>query len=222
MSNEIIPTEVNLPVSKYQGDDKQWMDVVSSSSFLPYIQLCGGNSAPAKEGKIPIGHYGLMRGKDSLESLTAEFDCLPCGWRFKAMEFGAVIRSIYNPKNKEFLDIMHKADNVKESKCVYGPEFLLWIPSKQLFATMLFGSKTARREVPKLKELHDERRAATLKSNLIKTDKYMWHGPVVVPCSTPFNPPDMEDLLDQATRFANPKETEIEAAEPVAESARPR
>lgn len=211
MSTELA--NVELPAVKYQGDEKQWLDVVSSSAFLPYIQLCGGNSNAVKEGKIPVGHYALFRGKDKLESLTSSYDCLPILWRFKAMKFGETIISYYNPQSNGFKELVNLADNVPDSNCVYGPEFLLWVPSIKGFATMLFGSKTARRESPVLKDLLETKRSATMRSELVKKGKNSWHAPVISPCSTPFEMPSVEDVMAQAERFANPKESEVETAE---------
>lgn len=95
----------------------------------------------------------------------------------------------------------------------FGPEFLIWIPgaNPQSFATFFCGNKTMRREAPNLRGLIG--RAATLKVTLIETKKYSWHGPVVVPCSTPFDLPDMEEIKAQVSRFNNPPEQDVEKAE---------
>jgi len=225
MSNELAT--MNFPVSKHTQDDKAWAGVVTAASYLPYISLYGGNSNAAKQGLIGIGHYGLVRQKDKIEDLTKEFDCLPLGWRFKAMQIldGNIV-SQYNPKSASFILIQEKA-GVKDSGCMYGIEFMFWVPNlpAQCFATFYCNSKTSRREAPNIRsfcpagatqttEGHGPK-PMTLKSQLIKTEKYMWHGPVVTPCSTQFaNLPSVEDMMDQATKFANPKDSEVEIAAP--------
>lgn len=105
---------------------------------------------------------------------------------------------------------------------MYGIEFLVWLPEKQLFATFYLSSKTARREAPNLKGLLKDRKAATVKSNFIKKGRYSWHGPVVGPCSTPFELPPVADMTAHAERFANPKDSEVESVETAPEEARPR
>lgn len=205
----------NLPLAKYTEDDKQWVEVVKSSSFLPRLQLYASGSDACKEAKIGIGKYGIPRSKDSIEDMTNQVDVLPLVWRFKAlrMPVGENPLAYYNPKSPGFKQVQVDAE-VQGSRCQFGIEFLVWIPTKKEFATMFFGSKTARRQAPALKTLLQERRAATLKVELITNKEYKWHGPVVVPCSTPLTDyPEPDQLLIQAEKFANPKETEIEAVE---------
>lgn len=223
MSQELATAQ--FPMSVHTQDDKAWGDVITAASFLPYISLYGGNSAACKEGKIGIGRYGLVRQKDKIEDLTSEFNVLALAWRFKAMQIadGAII-SNYNPKTEAFLTIKEKSE-VKDSGCMYGIEFLFWVPElpAKCFATFYCNSKTSRREAQNIRPFCPQQSdpskgvvahgplAATLKSQLIKTERYMWHGPVVTQCSTQFELPSMEEMIQQAQKFANPKESEIEA-----------
>lgn len=212
--------EGDLPIAKYTEEEKTWGDVVTAAAFLPRVQLYGGNSGLVQEGKIKMGHFGLTKSKDQTDDLGSSFDCLVLSWRFKAMEInGETIISVYNPKSTEFVRIQGKAD-IADSGCMFGIEFLLWIPIVNAFGTYFLNSKTARRVAPDLKGLLKQ--GATIKSNLIVKGKYKWHGPVVTQCSTPFEElPDSQEILEQATRFANPKESELEKAEP-AQSSRPQ
>lgn len=234
MSTELATAQ--FPMSIHTQDDKAWGDVVTAASFLPYISLYGGNSNACKEGKIGVGRYGLVRQKDKIEDLTSEFDVLAIGWRFKAMQIdGGAIISQYNPKSESFLTIKEKSE-IKDSGCMYGIEFLFWVPNlpARCFATFYCNSKTSRREAQNIRpfcpvgadqikgtEAHGPL-PATLKTQLIKTEKYMWHGPVATQCSTEFNLPTVEEIMEQATKFANPKESEVEAVKPGDQKTRDR
>lgn len=217
MSNELATTA--FPMSVHTQDDKAWGDVVAAGSYLPYISLYGGNSNACKEGLIGIGRYGLVRQKDKIEDLTAEFNVLALGWRYKAMQIGEGIISNYNPKSEMFQKI--KADSeVEDSGCMYGIEFLFWVPElpASCFATFYCNSKTSRREAQNIRPFCPDANHGpmpmTLKTQFLQKGKYKWHGPVATQCSTQFALPSMEEMIDQATKFANPKESEVEAVKP--------
>lgn len=216
MSNEIIPAQLggalaNLGSAKY-ADDKAFDIVATGANFLPRVMLMGSNSTAVKEGKINQGRYALVRSKDSLEDLSPELPVLVLGWRPKAMQIGddSVI-SIFNPKSTEFLRIATKADSgEQDTGCMYGPEFLVWVPATKSFATFFMSSKTARREAPQMKALMGK--GALLKCQLIKAGKFAWHGPVVTMYSAPFTAlPEMDAISDQVAKFNNPPEEETEA-----------
>lgn len=207
MSQELINVN-EMGLSKY-ADDKSF-EQISSVGFLPRVQLMGSNSNAVKEGQIGQGHYALIRGKDQVQDLTKEVPVVVLSWRPKAMEITSEsVISVYNPKSSEFDRIAKKSEE-SDSGCMYGPEFLLWVPSLKAFATFFMSSKTARREAPQLKGLLGK--AALLKSQLIKAKKFAWHGPVVTPCSQPLDLPDLDEAREQAQKFNNPPENETEAA----------
>jgi len=233
MSTDLSTLNQNFPMSVHTQDDKVWGDVVAAGGFLPYISLYGGNSNACKEGLIGIGRYGLVRQKDKIEDLTAEFSVLAIAWRYKAMQIGEGILSSYDPKSTTFLTIKEKSE-IKDSGCMYGIEFLFWVPElpARCFATFYCNSKASRREAPNIRSFCPRPpnqahvtadfpngdpgqgpRPMTLKANLIKTDKYKWHGPVATQCSTQFTLPSNEEIIEQATKFANPKESEVEVVE---------
>lgn len=216
MSNELTaaPTDVleilgALTPSQY-GTNEDFNQLASSGGFLPRVMLMGANSGLVQEGKINQGHYGLVRAKDQCEDLTKEVPCLPLSWRSKAMEIdGGDILTVYDRKNPEFTRIAEKSE-IKDSGCMYGPEFLLWIPSAKCFATFYCSSKTARREAQQL--LLRIGKPALLKSNLIKGKKYNWFGPVVTNCSVSFAMPSNDAIVEQVTKFNNPAASDKESA----------
>lgn len=210
MANELVTAD--LPMSPYTQNEKAWGEIATASSFLKRIQLYTGSSPAIAAGLIQPGHYGLVESKDNVLDLGVSFDCLPIAWRFKAMEFGEAVISVYNPEASEFKRIQSKAETA-DSGCSYGPEFLIWLPTNKMFVSYFMNSKTSRREAGKLKD--NLRAATTLRVNLIKRGKQMWHGPIITICSTPLPAlPGENEVLDAATKFASPKESEIEEAAP--------
>lgn len=222
--NELIPADVDLPVGKYAGEDV-FKDIATSTAWLPRIQLCGGNSALCQQGKISIGHYALIKSKDEHVSLTNVFDLVPVGWRPKAifMETGKNPVSYFDSNSTDFQKIKEKSAE-QNSGCMYGPEFLVWIPGKDTFATYFMANKTARNVASELLSILKARGGATLKSRLIETKQYKWHGPLIVKCSAPLDVPSMEDITLELDKFNNPPASaeEVEAAEPVGADARPQ
>lgn len=195
--DELIPLDL-IP----QSDDNGVLAVATASGFLPRLQLYGGNSDACKEGKIGIGRWGLVRG-DSIEDLGPTVDVLVCAGRAKAVRIaGETIISSFDHQSEEFKAIQADSD-VEDSGCMYGPEFLVYVPSAGVFATYFMQSKTARKEAKGVHALL--RKAATLKAKLISTKKYKWHGPEVAPCSTPFQMPDLAILKSEIEKFQNQK-----------------
>lgn len=210
MSNEMIVP--NTGVAKY-ADDKTFAGVSSQGNFLPRVQLFGANSNAVKEAKIPMAHYGLVRGsKDEIIDLGAECQVVILGWRPLALKIDKAentVTSVFNPKSPEFKKFTELSD-VKDSGCLFGPQFLVYVPQEKAFATLYMASKTARRAAGEVKAFMGK--AATLKSELIKTPKYVWHGPVTTPCSMAFDLPAESEIVEIARKFNNPPESEEEAA----------
>lgn len=206
-NNSLIPLN-DLPVSKY--DDKSFDALAKAATWLPRINLQGTGSNMVKEDKIKQGHFALIESKESFADLTNSFDCVVISWRPKAMRVdGDQVINVHNPQSPEFEKIVAEADQ-PDSGCLYGPEFLLWVKGASKFATFFMSSKTLRREAPNLKTLIGK--AATVRSKLIKTQKYSWFGCTVTPCSTPFDIPPIAEIKEQAAKFANPGEKEVESA----------
>lgn len=213
--NDLIPTEIVDQPSKY-GTDESFNAVAKQNAFFSRVQLYGSNSKLVKQNKIQAGHYGLVQDKDNVFDLTTEFNCFVLGWRPKALRIdGENTKAYYNPKTDVFKAI--EADSgTPDSGCMYGPEFMIYIPDRNEFSTFFFGNPTFRRAAPKLRALM--KKAATIGSNLIEKGKYMWHGPIITECTAPLNmPEDREAFVAQLTKnmesFNNPPESEVEAAE---------
>lgn len=208
----------SLPASQF-GDDM--FSKVASGGYLPRLMLYGSNSDPVKTETTQIG-YSLVEGKDNFNYLGRDVDVLVIAWRPKAISMGDQVIANHNPDSPEFKRIQDLALNTKDSNCMYGPEYLVWVPALRKFATFLMGSKTARNESSKMQARL--RQAATLKTKLYESKDFKWHGPQILACSTPFDFPTSEELTEVVTAFNNPKESEVEAIQPPAggEAPRPR
>jgi hypothetical protein len=191
-----------------EKSDDIFDDVVSSGGWLPRLQLMSSNSKPCKSGSFPTNHYALVQGQQ-LTDLGNETDLLVIDWRAKALEMGDEIISNYDPKSEEFIRIREKSGE-QDSGCMFGPEYLVYVPSEKQFALFFMGSASARREAPALKTRLQK--AATLKVQMIDGKKHSWAAPAVTPCSSPIDLPDQEAVMEQLEKFNNPQSSDVEVA----------
>jgi hypothetical protein len=215
--NDLSVFAQNLPAER--NDDAAFLAVAKSGDWLPRIQLYGANSKEVKAARIPMANYGLVRGKDNIEVLGPTFDVVIADWRPKAMRIGAEgIDSYHDPVDPQFAKAVADSE-IEDSGCMYGPEFLCWLPLNKTFATFFFNNPTMRRESGNMRTLIGK--AATVKARLIENKRYSWHGPVVTPCSTPIaNLPTPELVAKELDRFKNPKKSDVETVAPATERAR--
>ncbi len=217
MSNELVTSTGNelvpmgsLAVSKYSADSV-FGEIASSSAFLPRIMLMQSSSEQVKDDKAKQGHFVLIEGKDQVTDLTREAAVVPLAWRPKAMDMSNLeqIVTVYLHTDPEFARIMAKSEE-PNSSCMYGPEYLVWVPDLRKFASYFMSSKTSRRAAPQLKALIG--RAAMLKSEKIVAKKFSWFGPIITICSRAVTPPPLDEVNTQVDKFNNPPEKESEAA----------
>ena len=193
-----------VPANKY--DDKAFDAAASSTAFLPRLQLNTASSKLCKAGKFPINHYALVRDQKN-DDLGENLDVFIADWHPKALETGDAVISDFDPESDEFARIQKKSF-LKNSGCMFGPEFLCWIPSIKTFATFFMGTKSARREAGNVKSrLH---KAATLGSQFCKNKDFEWYAPECSACSTPFEMPEKTVLLEAVEKFRNPPKSDVE------------
>lgn len=204
MSNElIIPGNDN-------STDLDVFDAMSNigDSYLPRLQLFSGKSDACTEGLIPINHYGLVDGDDIID-LGPEIIVAVLAARHKAMCTDGDVQSSHDPNSDLFKDFVVRS-GIKNSGCMYGPEFLVFIPSVARYATYFMGSKTARRESKKFKPLMSK--PAKLISKPVEKGKYKWLAPVILPSDEVVDLPDMEKAQAEVERFRNPPKDTVEVA----------
>lgn len=198
VKNEALPPQV------YNEED--FLLSTKSGDWLPRLQLMTSNSDICKEGKFPVNHYSLIQSQNNRDMGT-DVDVLVIAWRPKAIEMGDEVITVFDTKHPEFIRIQEKSTE-QNSGCMFGPEFLVYIPTIKEFATFFMGSKSTRREAPGVKARM--LKGGTLKSHLVKTAKFTWQVPICVPCTTPFEIPEENEIKEQATKFLNPPATTIE------------
>lgn len=209
MSDELILSSTNS-----ESLDRA-LSVASNVEFLPRLKLCQGGSNEVAEGDIARGgNFGLIRDQDDIEDIGSEMEVVLVEGRAKALLISddEIIQN-FDPSTETFQSIKSQSA-VKDSGAMYGPEFLVWLPAQQCFATFFLGSKTGRRAAKKFKPLMGT--PAILKSVLIDPpgSKYKWHGPVIAATTTPLSEvPDQEAREKAVKMFLEEKATEVKIAE---------
>lgn len=187
-------------------------------NFHPRLQLFTSNSEQVKDGSVPLANFGLIVGKDAKPKvLGTSVPVVPLAWRAKAMFVKSDPPLTYhNPQSQEFKDIRASADRDSNSGNMYGPEFLMWIPSEKTFATFFMGSKTARNEAPAIRSMlptaEGRLRLGVLTAKFIKTKDYSWHGPVFTPSAQSFEEPPVDVLEQTVADFLNPQDSVVKQA----------
>jgi len=197
---------------------------LTEEEYLPRIQLYGSSSKPVKRGLIQQGHYGIVRsGNDKIEDLGSTFECFVLAWRPKLMtKVGDGYIVFFDPKSEEFKK--HKEEAEVNKTTMFGPEFLLLVPSlnNELFQ-FFCNNKTMRRSatylagIAKGETLKDK--GAIISSRLIEAKGYEWHGPQIekselitlADCSDPDKL--KATIMAEGQKFVNPPKTVVKAEE---------
>lgn len=211
-NNALIPMD-EIGSNALAKNDELFKDMIKSGDYLSRLQLNTDNSEICKRGDFPRNHFAIVRGQDH-EDLGETIDVLIVSWRPKALDMrGENIIAEHDAKSDTFKQIQETSFQ-KDSQCMYGPEYLVYVPSKKEFVTFFLGSKSARREAPKVQDLLGK--AATLKPKMCENKKkQIWHIPTASPCSTPFDIPSVEQLKEVVAKFENPPKSDVELAEEV-------
>ena len=187
------------------------LSVAKNQDYLPRIKLCQGNAKEVLQKKIAAGgNYALVKSKDDLEDLGPSIDLVVCSGRPKAMRTGDQIIVVLDQESEEFKKIVAES-KVKDSGCFYGPEYLVYIPVAETFATLFMNNPTMRREAP---AVHARlRKAATITTHLIEGKLHTWFGPKCSDCSSPLNLPELSVVTSFVEAFENEESSQIETVE---------
>lgn len=199
-----MPNEL-VPASEAQNTVASIDEVTSSAGYLGRLQLMTANSAVCKSGEFAVNHFAYIMDKAN-KDLGTTVDILVCAWRGKALDTGSdeIVESL-DPQSEVYKNIQRKADTAN-SGCMHGPEYLVWIPELSKFATLFYGSKSARRESKSIHALL--RCGATLSAKKCETPKFTWFTCTADECEDPGVMPDQEELMTQIDNFINPPEPE--------------
>ena len=202
--NELVSIP-DAQMTKYDDSDFESM----GSSFTPRLQLMTAASELCKKNEFPMNHYAIVKdGK--FQDIGEVIEVIVLAWRPKALDMSDAdggIMSSFDLKDDEFKRIKLKSEG-RDSGCMWGFEFLVYVSEHEAFATFFMGSASARREAPSMKS--QMLKGATLKSRLIESKKYSWFAPVITPCSSPLTPPEQEKLEEEVEKFNNPPKDDRE------------
>ena len=205
MSDIVKHTETSVAVSEENFDK-----ILSTGEYLPRVQLMTGGSTMCKRGDFPTNHYALIKDSNH-HDLGGEVDVIVLAWRPKAIDTSDdEVIDCYNPEDPIFQDIMARSTEAN-SGCMFGPDYLIYIPERETFATFLMGTKSSRRDAPKLKAKIPG--PVTLGSKFIETKRYSWQTVDILTCSDELPTPDEEEAKHALDLFLNPKSTQRELVE---------
>ena len=196
-------------------DDDEFANM-SAGSLLPRLELLTANSEDVKSGEATANTYRLVAG-ESLTSLGKEVEVIPVAMRFTAIhnsDDGLVAVHTHTPSKDEiFQSIMNTSDTQGfGSGAMYGPEFLLWLPSQSKFVSFFCNNKTARRAAGGLKDLIGQ--PATMGNKKFENKKFTWFGFKVTASNVPVtNVPEADEMQAIVSKFMSDTGTDQEAAD---------
>ena len=183
--------------------------LTKTSDFLPQVRVYGSENNLVKEGKFPLGTFGLYHSSDKVVELGKEFNSICISSRPRACIIGDTPVSFYDFKSDSFTAVKEKSFAKADGHLV-GLEYMLWLPSVACFALFFMGTITLRRESENVRAQIGK--GLSLKIKLITGKKYKWHGCTAFPCSAPMDLPKEEDLRLELTKFQNPPAETVEVA----------
>ena len=183
---------------------KQFVGPIVTAAPLDELQIFTKGNA-VDRGLIRPGHYGISENDEEVTDLGESINLLALARRPKAIDMtdaDAVVTD-YDPETEEFKQIAARSLEVK-SHCVYGPSFLLYEQGTKRFLEFFCGTKATRSEAKKIYpflpmtagDIARQKAAGndvsglephgplplTLKTQIVKKGKYIWHVPVVTKC----------------------------------------
>jgi hypothetical protein len=204
-------------------EDDASMAELQKSSFLPRLQFVTAMSKyVTMDPAIPVNNFALIASDEDYKDAGKTVDGMILSWRTKALDTRAG-KSYYDHNSVEYIEIQERADIEPNSRCMYGPEYLMYFPEYNALATFFCGSKTLRYEVRKMQTLYKGGQPVTFFGKKIEPksgDPYF--AASVKACATPIaKPENMEDILKEITKFENPKssQTDVTASAPEAKAA---
>jgi hypothetical protein len=198
MSTSLIPL-ANKDLAAYSASVRDEM-TAGGADYLPRVQLVAATSALA--AKVSSGNFAFCKSKDNVIDLTREFQFIPINFVPKAafLASGQTPRSSTKLESPEYQDLLAKA-KAKMDGFVYGPEFLIWVPSQEAFATYHLNNATSRKESDPLFDLFGQ--GAQASSTMRKGSKGNYWGPTFTPYTAPIaNLPTAEEVEEAEKLFA--------------------
>ncbi len=206
--------------------DKEVSEITKTGDWLPRLQVMGSSSNLVIEQKIPVGVFALIHSKGNFIDLGKKVDFMGLAFRAKAMRFNSKPISVFDRNDAEYKSIQVDSDK-PNAGCGWGPEFLIWLPSQSVFATLFCSSKTLRNASSDILTIMKKGEnvygpgVITSETYLIKTDSNIWWGARFFPCTNTLPPTDdpdawMAKYQEELTKFRNPPKMVVETEEATA------
>jgi len=208
-----LPTVAGDYHSKFADVPAVFDEIVGSGGFLPRVQFMSAKADICSSGAFPINHFALVRGTTNID-LGEQLDVFVLSYRFKAFDISGDDMIIsYDPASETFKDI-NKRSFAQNSGCMFGPEFLMYVPSQKTFVTFFMGSKSARIESQSIMALlkrDDATNWLTLLPKKIPSKKYApWWIGTGRACQTEYPIPSPEECERVVDAFDNPPAQQVE------------
>lgn len=167
--------------------------------YLPQLRI--SSSGKLVEQGIKAGNYCLVQG-DGVEDLGDQVDFVPLAHRCKAVDYEEGVSS-YDADSTVFVDIQERSE-VKDSGCVYGLEFLCYLPSCSRFVTFFCNSASLRRASSgvlsrEFKGVHGESKMVDGKKRGQRWAVPLWSD---LDPEIQLNLPESSDIKEQMVKFA--------------------
>lgn len=185
--------------------------VGAQNTYSSRLQLFGPNSAAVTEQKIKAGRFAIVNGQD-LTDVGDEVILMPVAIRAKAMDLSGPRPVIaYDLAGSLFKDIQLRS-KTKDSNCMCGVEFLVYLPNQDTFTTFYLANATLLREAGNMKA--NIGLAVKVKSKLIKKDKFAWYGIQIASFPTEIAVPEKTRFESEIAMFGNARDTVLEEEAP--------
>lgn len=209
---DLLTTNENAEVAAVMG---------SAFGFIGRIQFQSASSKLCKSGKVPVNSFCFIKSGDEAIVLGQKVDILPLAVRPCAIDTSNSEKPIfcYHPNVDEngaftglFKDIADRSAT-QNSGCLYGPEYLIWIPELKEFGTFLWSSMTMRNDAYTMYALRGK--PALLTSHVIKNNKYGdYYSPITKPTETVFTDlPTRAQVQEELAKFTAAKDTQVDVVD---------
>lgn len=190
-----------------------------ASKWLPRLQLNSSSSGIGKAHPELIGSYAIVRSDVDYTVVGKNPTVLPLAFRPLALDMrDSPPKSYHDVNSQSFQTIKNIADTVKDSNCVWGAQFLLWMPNEQQFVTFGFLSWSARPVAQTMRQFINKSAKMGYVMSKPNAKKQIWQIPTVE-AGPPFtNMPTLEELTEQVERFNNPATEVVEVATAAADN----
>lgn len=181
----------------------------AQNTYSSRLQLFSFNSGAVKDEKVKAGTFAIVNGQE-LDILGDEVVLMPVAIRCKAMDLSGDRPVIaYDMNSSLFADIRTRSKD-RDSNCMCGVEFLVYIPDRDVFTTFYLANATLLREAGNVKA--NLGIAIKCKAKLIKKEKLSWHGMTVAAFPAEIKIPESDRFRSEINMFSNVQDGTAEPA----------